>query len=146
MVNQGVRGIHSTILAGVESTWGSAVSATKSLGLVTEFTQNDKQTTRDHHGLGQANAIGASAGVYKPEGSISLEMCHGRMLEYAIFGGATTSTDCSTDCTHVFSVGNDLPSYTVEESFNETTDIQNLWAGVVFNTTNLDLTVDGILT
>jgi hypothetical protein len=62
-----------------------------------------------------------------------------------MYGGVTTSVDNSTDSTHTFVWAGDMPSYEVEESFNETSDIQNLWEGFIFNSCTLGLTVDGTL-
>lgn len=141
------QGIQATILSGKETTWGTAVSATKSLGLVTNWSTADEQGTKEHYGLGQAKAVAVSGGLYTPKGSIDVELAHGRMIEYAIYGGATTSTDSSTDCTHTFVYANTLPSFTVEESYEQgTPDIVNKWAGVTFNSSTLSLTADGELT
>jgi hypothetical protein len=72
-------------------------------------------------------------------------MSNGRMIEYAIFGGTTTHVDTGTDCTHTFVYANDLPSYSIEESYDEDTNLVKKWKGVFFKNTTIGVSLDEYL-
>lgn len=139
------KGIHATILAKLETTWGTPVVPDRELGAITSFNQNDTQATEEVHALGQSKPQAIPAGKYTPKGSIEINMTNGRILEYALYGGTTTHADTSTDCTHTFVYADDLPSVTIEESFNEATDEQHLWAGVYFQNPTISVAMDDYL-
>jgi len=139
------KGIHSTILVKEEVTWGTAVVPDREIGAVTSFNQNDTQATEEVHALGQSKPQAIPAGKYTPKGSIEVNMTNARLLEYALYGGTTTHADTSTDCTHTMVYADDLPSVTLEESFNEATDVQHLWAGVLFQNPTISVAMDDYL-
>lgn len=139
------KGIHATILAKIEAAWGTAVVPDRDIGAVQSFNQNDEQAAEETHALGQAKAQAIAAGKYTPKGSLEVNMTNGRLIEWALYGGTTTHADTSTDCTHTFVYADDLPSVTIEEGFNEATDEQHLWAGVLFQNPTIGVAMDDYL-
>jgi hypothetical protein len=141
------KGIHATILAAKESVWGTYVAPTKSLGLVQSFGTDLDGSVTESFALGQAKSVSVDAGNVKPGGSVEVLMSNGRMLEYAVFGGASTNVDTGTDCTHTFVYANDLPSFSIEESYLEpsATNLVKKWKGIFFKNTTLGVSLDEYL-
>ena len=140
------RGAIGTILLGKESTYGSAVAPTKDIGLVIGGGMSAESPITESHGYGQAQAVSVNPNVVNPKGSYELEMQHGRMLEYAIFGGTTTHADTTGDCTHTFVWANSLPSFTAEGSAElGATDLGLKYTGLIFDSTEISCALDGVL-
>jgi hypothetical protein len=72
-------------------------------------------------------------------------MTNGRLIEWALFGGTTTHADTSTDCTHTLVYADTLPSLSIEESYNETTDVMHKWAGCIFGSSTITAALDDYL-
>ena len=68
------KGIHATILASKETTWGTYVSPTKSVGLVQSFGTDLDGSVTETFALGQAKSVSVDAGNVKPGGSTEVLM------------------------------------------------------------------------
>lgn len=140
------KGIHGTVLFGKESTWGTSVSATKSVGLVQSIGTDLDGKVTETNAMGQAKAVSVDAGNVTPSGSLEVLMNNGRLLEYAVYGGVTTHADTSSDSTHTMVYANDLPSFSIEESYDETpTPLVKIWKGAFFKSTTISLALDDYL-
>lgn len=142
------RSIAGTYLFGLESTYESAVSATKDIGLVQTFSQDADHDFSERIGQGQAKSIYVKAGQVTPKGNIEIEIQHGRPLEWAIFGGTTTHSTTSNDVVHTFVYANALPSLTCEYGYKASsgaTDFTNVATGLVFGNSTVSLDVKGVL-
>jgi hypothetical protein len=142
-----LRGIQNVCLLGKESVYGTAVATTKYLGLMQSLGGSIDQNVGEHFGLGQSNSAAITGGLLTYKRNFELLPTNGRFLEYFVFGGTTTHVDTSSDCTHTFVYTRDIPSFTVEESYeNGTPDVQNVWKGFLTESCTLNLSVDAELT
>lgn len=138
--------IRGTYLFGLESSYGTGGTTNKDLGLIQNFTVAPEGTISEHHGQGQAKAVAVKNGLVTPKGTFELEYQHGRILEYAIFGGTTTHVPTSTDITHTLVWAETLPSLAWEASYEAgTTDIVQKGIGLVFGRTTINSTLDGVV-
>jgi len=138
--------IRGTYLFGKETSYGSGGTATKDIGLVQTFSVNADANIVGLHGQGQAKAVAVKNGLVTPKGNIDILYQHGRILEWAFFGGTTTHAATSTDETHTFVWAETLPSLAWEASYEMgTTDIVQKGTGLIFNGVTLSSTVDGQL-
>ena len=137
-------GKHSYVLIGKESTWGTAVSCSKDIGLVQTVTLSEDNSLRRLHTIAKRNANQILAGRYATTLSIEALFQHGRLLEYAF--GSVTHTDGTTDAKHTFSEADTLPSFTMETGFNASSDTTLTFAGCKVNSLTLALSLEGQLT
>ena len=141
------RGVEGVILLGEESTYGTPVAPTKYIGLIQSTSGSVDQTVGEHYGLGQSKSADVSGGLTTVRRSIDFLPTNGRFLEYFAFGGTTTHVDSSTDCTHTMVWANDLPFYTLEESYEQGgSDLENTYTSYIAESLNITLNVDGELT
>ena len=143
-------GIHGYALIGREdpTAYGTAVACTKDIGLIQNLTMSESNTLRRLHTISQRDASEISAGRYTVGGSIEFLFQHGRMLEYALgllAYAAHVETD-TPDIKHNFTVQDAVPSFSLEDGFNSTTDAKFIYAGCKVNSLTLALALDGSLT
>ena len=142
------RGVIGTILVGKELTYGAIATPTLDLGLVTGGGIDADSAISESFGYGQANAVAVNSNVVHPKGSYELEIQHGRMLEFAVYGGTTTHVQeaATGDWTHTFVWSNTLPSFTAEGSAElGATDLGLKIKGLIFDNSDISLAVDGRL-
>ena len=137
-------GKHGYILIGKETTWGTAVNCTKDIGLVQSCTVTDDNSLRRIYTLSQRNTNEIVAGRFSNKISLEVLFQHGRMLEYAL--GSVSHTDYTNDAKHTFTEADTLPSLTLEDGFNSTSDVTLTYAGCKVDTLTLALSLDGQLT
>lgn len=138
--------IRGTYLFGKETSYNTGGTATKDIGLVQTFSVNADANVVGLHGQGQAKAVAVKNGLVTPKGNLDMFYQHGRILEWAFFGGATTHADTSTDATHTFVWAETLPSLIWEASYEMgAADLCQKGTGLMFNGTTLASTVDGQL-
>jgi hypothetical protein len=136
--------VQHVLLFGKETTYGTAVSPTKDLGLRQNFSIAAEQAAREIHTTGQAGAAQTAAGKADLKGSLELLMQHGRPLEY-IFG-TVAHAQSTNDWTHTFTVADDLPSMTLESSYEDSSsDVSHTLNGVKFTSATIGLALDGSL-
>lgn len=141
------KGIQNIVLFGRESSWGTAVSATKYIGALQSLKPSIDAGAKEHHGVGSYASCAVSSGLLNPKLSMDFLCTNGRFLEYFVFGGTTTHATTSSDTVHTMVAASALPSSTIEESYEAGgTDVVNKWAGFIADSCNLSLNVDGELT
>ena len=140
------RTVLGTVLAGAETSYKTGGTPTKDLGLIKTTVVNPDSGVSESHGFGQSNGVSVNAGAVNPKGSIECDLQHGRLLEYAIFGGTTTHVDSTLDCTHTMVWAEELKSYALEQSYEMgTTDIVMDMLGVIFGSSTISTSLDGNL-
>ena len=133
-----------TLLVGKESTFGTAVTTDKDLGLIQSLTPSDKREYTKVKATGSREVQELVAG--KEEYSIDTELFiqNGRIFEF-LLGTKDSSTETTGDWKHIFSIGEEIPSFTLENSFNATVDAVSEYAGVKFDSGQIVLDTNGIL-
>lgn len=138
----------SVVLIGKETTKGTPVSATKDIGIVQEIAPNFSREVLESLGLSSIEALQVTAHSLDLGGTARVEFQHGRLMEY-IFGSVGHATTGS-DTTHTFTISDDPPSFTLENSENMTTDVVLKDAGCMIDSAefsgglnqNLQLRID----
>lgn len=131
---------HGYVLIGKETNWGTAVSATKDVGLIQNFTATDRNTITAIYAAGSAEPQAQVAGLFDTSGSIDVIYQHGRLLEY-IFG-SVTHQETNGDWKHTFTPSADLPSFTCEYGLDSTSDAVWKYAGCKLTSLTISLTPD----
>jgi len=127
-----------TILIGKESTWGTAVTANKDIGLVTDIDDGLDREVQEHLGMGSVETQQVTTANVDVNGSFTCKFQHGRLLEY-IFGSESEASS-SGDYQHTFTVADTLPSFTLESSENETTDTNATFEGCMVDSAEFTIT------
>ena len=81
------------LLAGTETTYGTAVTADKDLGLIQSVTPTDSNNLRRLYALGSRDLQEQVAGQHTSSLSITSKYQHGRIFEYIT--GATVGHDAT---------------------------------------------------
>lgn len=121
---------HKVVLIGKESEWGTAVSATKDVGIVTDVSTPQEREVHEV-GAGSAGSVETQQvkrGTHGGGVEATIEYQHGRLLEYALGSVSHDDTD-APDVKHTFSVANDHPSATFETSNDSSDDVANTLPG-----------------
>lgn len=113
-----------TGLIGQESTWGTKVSATKDMGIIKNINSNAAREITESMGIGAIDTQQITSGLVDTGVSVEVEYQHGRLLEYVL--GTVGHADTGSDTTHTFTVSNDPPSASIEDSESLASD-----AGIV---------------
>ena len=123
-------GVVKTVLIGKESTWGTAVSATKDIGLVQEIADDFSREVIESSGLGAIDVQKITSGVVDIGQTVTVDFQHGRLLEY-VFGTVAHNADDTPDIKHTFTINDDAPSLTMESGNNLSTDTVLTQAGLL---------------
>ena len=134
---------HNTILIGKESQFGNAVSATKDVGLVQSFTPSDKRTIEEVYGAGSRQVQELVAAKSEISWDVDVNFQNGRLLEY-VYGGVGHALT-SSDTKHTFTIATTLPSMTIEDSFNTTSDNVFIYDGSKINSSTINLDTNAVL-
>ena len=127
-----------------EVTWGTAVAATKDLGLViTDSALTWDREVMQSQGLGTIESQKITTGLVEPKLSLTGEFQHGRILEYA-FGSVAHATS-GTDEKHTFTIVEAAPSATFSSAFNLATDIDVTMAGMIVDSCEISSELNGKL-
>jgi len=135
----------SYVLIGKESTWGTSVTADKDVGLVQNLSTDLSNTARKIFCLGTAEVQAIVAGRFEAGGSLEYKVQHGRFFEY-IFGSVTHDDTNAPDIKHTFAFAEDLPSFTLEDGYNSSTDTVKIFSGVKVGGARIRLELDNDLT
>lgn len=136
---------HGVVLIGKETTWGTPVSATKDVGLVQDCTVRESNAEITGYAVGSRAMQYLYAGKYEASGSIKVQYQHARLFEY-LFGAVAHDATSTPDIQHTFTEADALPSFTLEDSWNNATnDIAHTYAGCLATGGELTLGVDGVL-
>ena len=132
-----------TFLIGKESTYGTAVSATKDIGLVQGFNDSPKKETSEIYASGSRLPQEIVSGLATLDFDMDVTFQNGRMYEYLL--GSVAHALTSSDTKHTFSFAETLPSFTAESSFNLTTDQVYKYEGCVLTSGTTSIDTGGVL-
>jgi len=132
-----------TFLIGQESTFGTAVTADKDVGLVQSHTPGDKRAIEEVYASGSRQVQELVPGKSELPWDFEVDLQNGRLFEY-LFGGVAHALTGS-DTKHTFSITSTLPSFTMESSFNATADSVFIYDGSKITTGTVNLDTQGIL-
>lgn len=139
-------GKHGVILIKKETSWGTVGSGSYlDLGLVQNLSWNGNNTLTRHHTVGSRNTEFINAGNFDLSGSIELLLQHGRPLYY-VFGADSVATGDDPDFVHSITEATALPSFTLYEGQNSTTDNLQTTTGCIFSSAAISLALGGVLT
>lgn len=132
-----------TVLIGKETSWGTAVSATKDIGLVQDASDNISREIKESMALGSVEAQKITTGIVDVGFSTTAEFQHGRLFEYLC--GTVTHTNSSTDFRHTFAVAAAAPSATIESGENGSTDNALIMDGMLAEAGELSIALNEVL-
>ena len=124
-------------LIGKETTWGTAVTADKDVGIVTDISDNLTREVIQNQGISSLETQNVTDGVVDIAQVLTLDFQHGRLCEY-IFG-TVGHAETSGDWKHTFTVNNVAPSLTGESGDNLAVDAVLASAGMLVD--NAEFTV-----
>lgn len=134
-----------TLLIGKEVTFGTAVTTDKEIGLIQSLSPSDKRSHTKEYTTGSREIQEIVAGLVDLDFDVELHLQNGRVFEYLI--GAPTHALTGSDTKHTFdTIDSSLSSFTLEDSFNKSTDIVFNYAGCKIISAVISLDKDGILT
>lgn len=136
-------GVVKTVLVGKESTWGTAVTADKDIGIVTDISDNFSREVIESMGLGAIDVQHVTSGIVDVKSSVTVEFQHGRLLEY-IFG-SVAHAETTSDWKHTFTISNTPPSFTMESGNNLSTDTVLTGAGFLVETAEFSIALNEVL-
>ncbi len=134
---------HGYILTGKENTQGSPVGCDKDIGLVQNFAPNETRNYMRIHSISQRNAVQLIAGKYDAKGTLEIYIQHGRIFE--LLFGSVSHTETTGDWKHVFSEADTLPSITLEDGYNSSSDIVKKYAGGMISSATINFGMDAPL-
>lgn len=132
-----------TLLIGKESTYGTAVSATKDVGLVQNANFSDKKEIQRIYGNGSRLPQELVSGLANFDFDFDIIYQNGRLFEYLL--GSVAHATTGSDEKHTFSFAETLPSFTVESSFNLDTDQVFKYEGCVLSSGTISVDTGGNL-
>ena len=132
-----------TFLIGKESTYGTAVSATKDVGLVQSPTFSDKKEIERIYGSGSRLPQELVSGLATLDFDFDVTYQNGRLFEYLL--GSVSHALTGSDTKHTFAFAETLPSFTTESSFNLTADQVYLYEGCVLTSGAVSIDTGGVL-
>ena len=134
----------NTTLVGKEVTFGTAVTTDKDLGLIQAVTPADKRGYTKVKAAGSREIQELVAGKSEPTFDFEVFQQNGRVFEL-LLGTKDSSTPTSGDNTHIFSIGTTIPSFTMEYSFDASTDSRFLYDGCKLSNGTISIDQEGIL-
>ncbi len=133
-----------TLLIGKETTFGTAVTPTKDIGLIQNFSPADKREIQKVYSTGSRETQCLVLGKLDLSWDFEINLQHGRIFEYLL--GSVSHTQTTSDWKHTFDIATNLPSFTIEDSFNSTTDSVFMYAGSKLSEGTISVDTDGLLT
>lgn len=121
MVKISYKSGHGSVLSGKETTFGTPVVVAKDLGVVQNISTTPIKNVKKIFGIGQTAVVANIQGRFETTGSIEVAYQHGRLLEY-IFGTVAHDAADTPDIKHTFTVNDTLPSMTLQDGSDSTTD------------------------
>jgi hypothetical protein len=132
------------VLIGKETTWGTAVTPDKDVGIVTDIDDSLNREISEVLGLGSIETQQVNTGNVDVSGSFTFKFQHGRILEYVL--GSVTHTETTGDPKHTFSITDEPPSFTLESSEDGTTDTARTYSGCLVENCEVSISNTGELT
>ena len=131
-------------LIGTETAWGTAVTADKDCGLlISTITPGFEREIIESQSIGAIDTQKITTGAVGVSLSVEGDFQHGRLLEYVF--GTVAHAETTDDWKHTFTIANDPTSLTAEVSLNSTTDTVLTHTGMLAETTEISIELNGNL-
>lgn len=127
-----------------ETTWGTAVTPTKDVGLVQDITDSTNREVIEIGGLGQVETQQIVTGSVSAAGSILFHMQHLRIFQFLI--GDETPTSSGADYKHTFAIADVPESFTLETGENAATESALTYEGCIGTGAEISIALGGVLT
>lgn len=119
---------NQVVLISKETTWGTYVTATKDVGIVQSAPFNLSKVLTKQFGAGSSEMQTLILGKFEHSGSIEADFQHGRLLEL-LFGTVAHDATDTPDIKHTFTFNETLPSFSLENGMNASTDTVHKFEG-----------------
>jgi hypothetical protein len=133
----------SYLLIGKETDWGNAVTANKDVGLLQDLSWSPSVEWKKDYSASSTSLQQVSSGNFAINGTIDVTFQHGRLLQYLF--GTVTNSNSGSDYKHVYTVNDTLPSFTMEDGYNSSSDIVYTLKGCKISSATLSMSLDGRL-
>lgn len=140
-------GVLANALVAVETTYGTAVAATLSPGLMSNISTKEKNNFERIPALGARNIQDQVAKMYDVSGTMDGVYTTSRLLAYAV-GNWVSTDNGTTNSSHAITEANTLPSLTLETSFSNGTALQGVkrtYSGLLIDKLKLSLGSDQVM-
>ncbi len=133
-----------SVLISKETTWGTAVTPTRDIGLVQDITDTTNRGVIQISGLGAVDVKKIVTGTVSVAGSMLINAQHGRMFEYLV--GTEVEANSGSDYRHTFTIASTPPSFTLESGENAATETNMTYEGCLAIGAELSIVLNGVLT
>ena len=133
-----------SVLIGKETTWGTAVSATKDVGLTQGINDITNREVIQSSGLGAVEVQKITTGSVTTAGSMVIQLQHGRVFEYLV--GAESEGSSGSDFKHTFTIADVPPSFSLESGENAASETKLIYEGCLAIGAELSIILNGVLT
>jgi len=141
---QGSQSSVESVLILAETTWGTAVTPSKDVGLVQDTSGGTNREVIEIGGLGQVEIQQVVTGSVGVAGSILFHMQHLRLFEFLI--GVETPTSSGTDYKHTFAITDVPASFSLETGSNAATESTIIYEGCIGTGADISIALGGVLT
>jgi len=131
-------------LIGKETTFGTGVSATRDIGIVTEISDDWAREIRKSPSLSSREVQSITGGMFDSNCSVTVEFQHGRLLEFVF--GSVAHVETTGDWKHTFTIANGPPSMSAESADSLVSDVVKTYAGLKAASAELNVAINEVLT
>lgn len=132
-----------TLLVGEETSFGTAVTADKDLGLIQNFNPMQKRNHEKLYASGSREIQEIVEGNYEVNFDGEIILQHGRPIYYVM--GSVSHAETTSDWKHTFDFGTSVPSLTIEDSHNMDTDAVFIYDGCKLDEATMSIEKNGQL-
>ena len=133
-----------SVLILTETTWGTAVTPTKDVGIVLDSTDSTNREVIPISGLGAVEVQQIVTGSVSAAGSILFQMQHLRLFEFLI--GTDTPTSSGADYKHTFAITDVPSSFSLETGENAASETKMIYEGCLGIGAEISIALGGVLT
>ncbi len=133
-----------SILILKETTWGTAVTPSKDVGLILDSTDSLNREVIPISGLGAVEVQQIVTGSVSAAGSITFQMQHLRIFQFLI--GDETPVNSSSDWRHTFAIADIPESFSLETGENAASESKEIYEGCIGTAAEISIALGGVLT
>ena len=141
---QGSPGSVKSVLILKETTWGTATTPSKDVGLIQDISDSTNREVIEIGGLGAVETQKIVTGSVGVAGSILFHMQHLRILQFLI--GDETPTSSGADYKHTFAIDDVPESFSLESGENAASESKVIYEGCIGTGAEISIALGGVLT
>jgi hypothetical protein len=138
----GLKNAH--VLVGWESEYGTAVSADKDVGIVTDISERSSNEAIATRGMSSRDLDQIDMGNFSHTIDLTCQYQHARLIDLAL--GAVAHSGTEDPYTHTCTGADDINSFTLEVGLNGTTDDSVMYDGCKINSLTISQDLGGVVT